>query len=251
MSRKSLRGLVAAATIAVSSLVAPTAFAATPTTISSGDAIYMKRTDGKTPRCTLNHVVKDTDGTLYGVTAGHCLVTKNGVKVTSVKDAKGTVISSTPLESTALLKGNASIKNPKGDLTDISMFRLADNVTYSGQLSGGAINLPIPATALSSQLANATIHNLVPPRPVTGIIPVSAVRPGEVVCKDGSSTGRTCGLILSTNPKTGTIFAAIPAMAGDSGSPLYVLRPGGRKIVGTLSQGTPLLFNVFDDAGVH
>lgn len=248
MSSSRLRAALAAALTAASALCAPLAHAAT--TISSGDSIYITKSDKTTSRCTLNHVVTEPSGQNRGVTAGHCLRTKDGVRILSVKDASGHVISSNPIDVVAVRTGNASFQNPRGDLTDIGTFRLASGVRYSGELGGGTVSLPIPMTALSSELASVAAGNINPPLRVAGTLPVSAIRPGEVVCKDGSSTARTCGLVLATNPSTGTIFAAIPAMSGDSGSPLYVNRADGTWIVGTLSQGSPLLFNLFDGAQV-
>ena len=53
--------------------------------------------------------------------------------------------------------------------------------------------------------------------------------------------------MLSVNPGTAEVTALIPTIAGDSGSPLYVVDGKGvAHIVGNLSGGSPVLFNAFD-----
>ena len=60
------------------------------------------------------------------------------------------------------------------------------------QRSGGAVD----------PLSDA-VQRINPTRSVAGYHPVPAVKPGQIVCKDGARTSRPCGPVPKVNPDTG------------------------------------------------
>ena len=119
---------------------------------------------------------------------------------------------------------------------DIGWFRLDRGVTPTNMLRGGYVTSHQgPAVDGALNRINGALHG---PRAIGGRLPVSAVRPGQIVCKDGGRTGRTCGPVLRVNPGTGEIYSALLTIPGDSGSPIYIVgRDGKAYIVGVHGGG--------------
>ena len=270
MARTKLkRGLAAAGiAVAISSGAAPVALADTPaeftqiTTgtlkatgglqVHGGQAIVMVGKDGKTlGRCTLTTTARNGAGAQYGVTSGHCVDPKStGGEVAAVKTIDGRTIASGAELSRAVVRHTT---NPNigiiprgigtGTINDIAFFPLAPGV------SGAPIVDSQITTGFSPvDRALGDVSRIVtPPRKLGAAMDVSQLKPGQLVYKDGAMTSRTAGVVLSVNPKTAEVTALIPTIAGDSGSPLYVVDGKGvAHIVGNLSGGTPVLFNAFD-----
>lgn len=202
----------------------------------AGDAIYLTGASG-TARCSLT-AVASKEGVDYGVTAGHCF----GGNPTSIQDARGNVIAN----QDDIKAGKAMLDQSNGGLNDFAYFRLApgtqtSNLVYSSPTLGIA--------PVDQFFADASRFFALP---VGDPVPVTADMVGQPVCKDGSSTGRTCGVVLNANAKTQEIEALIPAISGDSGGVLHVAGADGKRHpVGTLSSGSPVLFNLFDGTLEH
>ncbi len=76
------------------------------------------------------------------------------------------------------------------------------------QRSGGAVD----------PLSDA-VQRINPTRSVVGYHPVPAVKPGQIVCKDGARTSRTCGPAPKVNPDTGGFATHLRPPDAGPGSP--------------------------------
>lgn len=235
-------GVLAVMATAVAPAVASPAAA---TTTHGGAPIVITTDKGDQGLCTLNSVARQGD-TYYGITAGHCLDPEHlGGRAVSVNTLSGDLLADSAdlRDSDYVMEGDASIYAPDAGLDDFAWFRLNSSVDPDD-------------TGISSR-PNTGISELdalfAAPRLESGDqVPVSQNLVGTIVCKDGAMTGRTCGPVLSVNTTSQEVFALIPAIAGDSGSPLYVFGDDGRvHVVGTLSSGSPVLFNLFDGTQSH
>lgn len=228
----------AVSVVTASAVIAAPSIAHAATVVNGGDQIVM-RGDGFEAMCTLAGTARDAQGNEYGVTSGHCVDPAgfDGARLNAIVNANGQQIAD---------MATIQFQNQTGDnFSDIAWFRLADGVTGGNQLRGGGTNL---AGNLSSESGlNTFIDAVTYDFPVAGYISTSELKPGDVVFKDGQNTARTVGVVVSVDANTGAVSAIIPAIAGDSGSPLYVVRGGKAYIVGNLNGGSPLLFNVFND----
>lgn len=249
-SRRPLGRIVAAGAMAFA-LVTGGAAAALPATASAatsthaGAGIIVTTADGQEAICTMNSVV-ERGGTYYGVTAGHCLnPAELGSPVVKISTRDGGLLAdSADIQAGGVVRsGTANPFEPYAGLDDFGWFRLDESVTPdAGQVSStAATGIPM----LDDLLRGAN-------QPLGEPVPVSQNLVGRIVCKDGTMSGRTCGPVLAVNSRTEEVTALIPAIGGDSGSPLHVSgRDGKRHIVGTLSNGTPVLFNTFDGTRQH
>lgn len=238
-------GAMAVALVTGGSAMALPATAGAETSTHAGDGIIITTADGRESICTLNSVA-ERDGTFYGVTAGHCLNPEEvGSPVVKISTKDGRLLADTEdIDAGGVIRGGtANPFEPFAGLDDFSWFRLDDSVTPDpGQVSSTA-DTGIPV--LDDFLRGAS-------QPLGDPVPVSQNLMGSIVCKDGTMSGRTCGPVLAVNAETEEITALIPAIGGDSGSPLHVAgKDGKRHIVGTLSNGTPVLFNTFDGTREH
>lgn len=263
------RGLAAAGlAVAIGSGAAPAALADTPAdfaqvtagttkatgglTVHGGQAIVMVGKDGKTlGRCTLTTTARNSSGAEFGVTSGHCLNPKSvGSEVAAVKTIDGRTIAAGAELSRAVVRHTT---NPNigitphgigtGNINDIAFFPLAPGV-HGAPIVDSQITTGI--SPVDRALGDVS-RVVTPPRKLGAAMDVSQLKPGQLVYKDGAMTSRTAGVVLSVNPKTAEVTALIPTIAGDSGSPLYVVDGKGvAHIVGNLSGGSPVLFNAFD-----
>lgn len=250
MSTRTRVAAVAAATAISASLAAPVAAApvaaAATSTPHAGSTILIETSKG-TARCTLNSIATGDDGTVYGTTAGHCLdPVQLGAAPTKITDRNGNLIADKDDIDAggSLFGGSASPANPDGGLDDFGWFRLDGTAAPNSDSISSSPTTGIPPVDAALEQASGFLS---PAQALGDPVPVSEGLVGQIVCKDGSSTGRTCGPVLSVNVESQEVFAFIPAISGDSGAPLTVGGADGKRhIVGTLSNGTPLLFNVFD-----
>lgn len=270
MTRTTLKcGLAAAGiAVAISSGAAPAALADTPaeftqiTTgtlkatgglqVHGGQAIVMVGKDGKAlGRCTLTTTARNSSGAEFGVTSGHCLNPKSvGSEVAAVKTIDGRTIASGAELSRAVVRHTTQPNigiTPRGigtgNINDIAFFPLAPGVH-----GASIVDSQITTGFSPVDRALGDVSRIVtPPRKLGATMDVSQLKPGQLVYKDGAMTSRTAGVVLSVNPGTAEVTALIPTIAGDSGSPLYVVDGKGvAHIVGNLSGGSPVLFNAFD-----
>lgn len=238
--RKLRNAAVALTTAAV--VAAPTAFAAT----GAGDQIKLDFADGTTAYCTLNSVANQGTA-LYGVTAGHCF---DSGEVVQVRDGDDQVIATTQeLQQLRAVHNQQPQPGSELALNDFAIFPLVPGAAAQSGTVSSVARTGLPGIdALISYITPL----YAPALPLGEPVPVTQDLVGRIACKDGAITGRTCGPILAVNAQTQEIYALIPAIQGDSGSPLHVAGADGqRHIVGTLSYGSPLLFNAFDGTYEH
>lgn len=195
--------------------------------------------------CTLNSVA-EKDGTYYGTTAAHCLNPDElGANPEKITTESGQLLADKEDIAAGgfVTGGSASPFDVNASLDDFGWFRLDESVTANASSVSSTANTGIPL--LDDALRG---HS----QPLGEPVPISQGLVGRIVCKDGTMSGRTCGPVLDVNVRTQEITALIPAIAGDSGSPLHIAgRDGKRHIVGALSNGTPVLFNTFDGTREH
>lgn len=249
-SGRSLRRMLSAGATAVavvaggSTVVAPSV-AGAQTSTHAGDGIVITTEDGRESLCTMNSVTEQ-HGEFYGLTAGHCINPEElGSAPVEIATENGQLLADREdIDAGGVNRGGgANPFDPYAGLDDFGWFRLDDSVTpNTGEVSSAAqTGIPVLDDFLRG-------HG----QPVAGHVPVTQNLVGTIVCKDGTMSGRTCGPVLAVNTETQEITALIPAIAGDSGSPLHIAGENGeRLIVGTLSNGTPVLFNTFDGTREH
>ena len=196
----------------------------------SGDSIRVAYSDGSRYGCTLT-TVAHRGGQAYGVTAGHCLAPIGGAVPVAVYAADNrTQISGDLRDSGFEMWGDNTLG---GALRDVAWFPLNAGATSAGAMRGGAVDIPFIGAV--HPLSEA-VQRINPTRRVAGYHPVTAVKPGQIVCKDGARSSRTCGPVLSVNSGTGELAVLILAVQGDSGGPVYTVNPdGSANIIGIVS----------------
>lgn len=169
---------------------APAPAAPAAITVGSGSPIHMPQPDGQVGACTVAGVGNDKFGNKVALTAGHC--GKVGDKVTTA--------SGKPLGTYA-----ASVMNVNGvvqfNKLDYAFIKLNNNVQFK------------------------TVTSLAP----KGISPNKPTL-GQVVCKDGITTGVTCGALLGASRTEGAGYQF--TYFGDSGGPVTM----NGKLVGVTSR---------------
>lgn len=200
--------------------------------VYSGDSIRVAYSDGARYGCTLN-TVAHRGGQAYGVTAGHCLAPIGGAVPVAVYAADNrTLISGDLRDSGFEMWGDNTLGSP---LRDVAWFPLNGGAAYGGAMRGGAVDIPFIGAV--HPLSDA-VQRINPTRRIAGYRPVTAVKPGQIVCKDGARTARTCGPVLKVNPKTGELAVLIIALHGDSGGPVYTVNPDGSANIIGIASGT-------------
>jgi hypothetical protein len=238
--RKILTACVAATAVAAG---APAV--ASAATTHAGASILIHTDKGSVGECTLNSVAVRGDQT-YGVTAGHCLNPEefNGEQPVKITTGSGELLADAAgiADGGFVEDGGANPAAPDAGLNDLGWFRLDGSVDADAT---GVSSVAQTGTLLDPLLSGQRLE-------VGDQYPVGDSLVGGLVCKDGAISGRTCGPVLSVNSASQEVFALIPAIAGDSGSPLYVIGGDGKAhVLGALSNGTPVLFNVFDGTWSH
>lgn len=190
-----ITGLLATATLAgLTALAAP---ATAAVTVNAGDQI---NTGGM--KCTLGFIVKDTNGKDFGLTAGHCGAVGEAVKVGGQEVGK--FVESESPDSLIL---SISVQDGTGDW---GLIEFNDGVATNPSGNFGAGRKPIAAYQVDS-----------------------APTVGQEVCTTGSTTGYSCGKIISINKSDSRVTTNITRFPGDSGGPLYDAHNG--KAIGVLS----------------
>lgn len=234
-----MKSRVLAAVLTFLLALAAGAPAASAAPVHPGDKIEIHLSDGRMFLCTLNSVARK-DGALYGISAGHCLAPVGSAKPVRIYSSDGELIASDLRDSGYVYElGGVSVGTggitPDG-FKDQSWFRLDRHVAAAGSTRGGNLTLGLDRGMDNGLTQFARSIN--PDRAIGGRLPVSAVRVGQIVCKDGARTSRTCGPVVSTNPHTGEIVALLLSAEGDSGAPAWVTGRDGRAyIVGVVSGG--------------
>lgn len=217
--------------------------------VHAGSDLVIHTASGKALTCTLTGTGRSQAGQLWGLTAGHCL---NVPDVVLVTDSHGLVVArDTQLKHSGFRADIAEMVRLDGSTTpttDIGWFPLlpgveADNVVFSSKHTGNS-------SADDEAEATARAHN--PPVQLGEPYGVDAVNVGATLCKDGRTTGRTCGKVLGVNTDTGEITMAIDVQQGDSGGPLHMMGADGKAhVVGLLSSGSALGVSLFDAVAQH
>lgn len=203
-----------------------------------GDAIIVRFSNGDSYSCTLNSVAH-RDGALWGVTAGHCLLPIRGARPVAIFAHDMT----TPIASNLAGSGVIYDGGNAAGFADVAWFRLDRHVGDGGAVRGGTYNIPFlgPNTPLNG--VTRAVH---PSRAIAGRAPVTTVRRGQIICKDGGTTARTCGPVVHVNTRTGEIWSLMLSAQGDSGSPVYALTPDRRALLVGVHSGVVGIFSVSD-----
>lgn len=223
------------ASILLTFLAAPPAQAQGPV-VYAGDGVIVHsvRLDGSHARnrCSINSL-HPRGGFTYAVTAGHCLDGVDG-RAYRVTALDGTVLAADLNAAPRWeVPNRVPFRIPGG--YDSGMFRLdagvvavTDRVRSAGHPSAAHA----PAGSVDPG-AGARVSPPVPfdPRP----LPLTEVRLGEQICKDGDTTARTCGIVLHVNPAFGEVYSTMASWMGDSGGAGYVWRDGVARNVGIVS----------------
>ncbi|WP_187974905.1 trypsin-like serine protease [Corynebacterium poyangense] len=208
----------------------------------AGDSLLLDTGNGSGYACTLAYTTTTNTGETWGVTAAHCFGDSN---ITQVRTSDGTVLADQAELSRMKLYSEPTVYDSfQPVLTDVAMFPIKPGVE-------------VDSSSIYSRLENNSIAPLIANTPLVNALnnPLALGEPlmlnqnmvGQFVCKEGSATGRTCGIITGVNVQSGEVYALIPAIEGDSGGPLHLLGGDGKRhIIGTLSGGTPVLYNGFD-----
>lgn len=246
--RRAAASAAAAAAVTASAVfAAPVVTAAPAPTVHlyNGDRITVKHADGTQHFCTVNSVA-NRDGALYAVTAGHCISAKGAKKPVRVLASDDrTVIASDMKDSGFYLDGSRNFGDP---FRDVGWFRLDRNVRPTHTMRGGHITTHIDA-GLDKTLTDLS-RQINRPRVIGGRIPLSSIHPGQIVCKDGGRSGRTCGPVLRVNPRSGEIYSLLFTIPGDSGSPIYIVGRDGKAYIVAVHGGGVTPFNSDADAAL-
>lgn len=206
--------------------------------IRGGAGIWIERKDGSVNPCTVTNVVRK-NGVNYAITAGHCIwgaVTEIRHKGRVIADAKDV------RAGWHTVQGN---KQPGGHyINDFGYFRLKPHVKV--QYNVVRLDRINPVHVAASD-GNRALHRKTVNAPFGQPLRVHQGMVGQIACKEGNTTGLTCGPIVRVNEKTQDVSGLIPSRPGDSGSPLYLLgRDGKRHLIGQLAGGTHYAYKSYD-----
>lgn len=218
--------------------ILPTAVAAAALTLAGAGvaaaavhpgAGYTIVTDnGTTVACTLADVTRLEDGRVLATTAGHCGHPGQAVTLEGTGEAGVIVAASDPHGQM-----QARRYGDRGeDLVDFAIVEFPAGTEVDTRVSS-TWRPPATGTPADPVLSLIEVPTIPAPLADNGVRDLDAepVRQGEILCKDGRATGRTCGVALGQS--TSDVTAWIPVRAGDSGGILYDL--DGR-VVGVTSR---------------
>ncbi|WP_301354714.1 trypsin-like serine protease [Corynebacterium ciconiae] len=231
---------VAAGVMAAAAVFTPVAGATT----HAGDSILLKTSDDKTFGCTLTDIREDNNGRPWGVTAGHCFEEADVVSVKSAGDDQMLATDAELAELKTFYGENNQLLPPQ--VQDVAVFPLAPGVDYdSTTIHSYSHHRPILSELVKGNPFYDAWNSpwaLGEPQAITPDLV------GRTACQEGGSLGRTCGVIVYSDPDSSTVVAVVPTIQGDSGGPLHVAGPDGKRhVIGALSGGTVLLVNSFSD----
>ncbi|MHA7653230.1 S1 family peptidase [Mycobacterium sp. ML4] len=170
--------------------------------IGPGAAIAVAYADGTGGMaCTAGFLVRTAGGQTGVLTAGHCNRPGEGSKVSMNSG-------SVPYQTVGTFTQTVS-EGTRGEAHDIGLVMLdSDKVPRTASITG--------------------------PMPVSGV--AGDLRIGEQLCKCGMRTGRmACGQITDVTESKVAFLA--PSQCGDSGGPVYLIRPDGAAAVGIHIRG--------------
>lgn len=219
LSRAAVAG---AATITMAAALPSSAFA-----LGAGDGYQVGNT-GKSPTasCSVNSVHTGSDGKKYMVTAGHCVdeLSKTG-DVTAYHDGK---------EIGHVVGHKVNIAEGADPSEDWALIELNDDVVLD--------------EGVDSRFGETYIGPVLPSSSNKPLNSVGSANAGDVVYRDGATTGRTPGIVAgnSGSGETTVITYAIP---GDSGG---VLHDGEGTNLGITSRSAVYLpVSVYNDSDVQ
>lgn len=218
--------------------ILPTAVAAAALTLAGAGvaaaavhpgAGYTIVTDnGTTVACTLADVTRLEDGRALATTAGHCGHPGQAVTLEATGETGVIVAASDPHGQM-----QARRYGDRGeDLVDFAIVEFPAGTEVDTRVSS-TWRPPATGTPADPVLSLIEVPTIPAPLADNGVRDLDAepVRQGEILCKDGRASGRTCGVALGQS--TSDVTAWIPVRAGDSGGILYDL--DGR-VVGVTSR---------------
>lgn len=212
-------GLVAATAVAAGAVLVP---AAQAVTVGAGDGYYIGGDREAVARCSVNSVY-EVDGEKYMLTAGHCfnygamdgaLTPADGTRTVYSGEDQTDRIGVIVAENTVL---EGTIDGQEGPVTDWTVVKLDPDV----ELRTGTVHSKAHGvTGLLPVLEEATGVDLVPQSPDMPLDgTVSHAVAGENVYRDGNTSGRTGGMVLTSDDREATVVTwGIP---GDSGGVLH------------------------------
>lgn len=211
--------------------------AASAYTMHPGDHIEIQYTDGSRYGCTLN-TVAHRGGARYGVTAGHCLMYSGSARPARIYGPDGRTVIASDMRDSGFQYQREPVRR------DAAWFRLDPHVGYVNAVRGGNVDIPFIGAENFATMSSQAIY---PNRPVASRQSAAQVRPGQIVCKDGGRSSRTCGPVLYVDRKKNEFAVLMVAIPGDSGSPVYTLGPDRRaNVVGIASSTIGGIFAFVD-----
>ncbi|MGH3863327.1 trypsin-like peptidase domain-containing protein [Actinokineospora sp.] len=237
MPRRAARALaLVGLAAALVSVAGPTSTAATPVTVGGGSGIAFDQglpgevTQATALGCTLTAVGYDRTGNLVALTNAHCFVKADGTKLVGEPIYKNIAPAGTSLNTAKVITPDTET----GVIGTVTHVSTPNNLLSDGPdgLDYAVIDLDETKVAPTTTVGSVTITSV-------GAVPGAGVR----MCKQGQTTGITCGLKLGNS---GIWFShTIWTWAGDSGAPIVV----GQTLVGNawgLQHGSPILSIIAD-----
>lgn len=217
-SRRASRAGAITLSIAAAAALAPSALAVT---VGAGDKYHVGNPgEDVIGACTINSIHEGADGKRYAMTAGHC-----ASEVPGLKDGEDIVVVD---PETGEEYGKFTHYTMEGDLTDLHDFALVE-LDDSVEVRDGVTSTASLGTDLGIPKEQAT-------SPVAPVERIGTAAPGDIVYKDGSTSGRTAGVVLYTDTESTMVLTV--AIPGDSGG---ILHDGQGTNVGITSQSMIIL----------
>lgn len=207
---------------AVTAAVAVGIPVATAVTVGSGGMFHAgPASEGPTQRCTVNSVHEAPDGKKYMVTAGHCGQDQNQQNLN-----EGTVFDPATGEEYGrfvVTKNDFGSEGQDIYLKDYAVVELDDDTELRPGVSSSVSMLPF-----------------IPASPNLPLDHISTTKPGDIVYKDGATSGRTPGVTLYESDNYYVV--ATVGLPGDSGGVLHDGKGGNVAITSRSVVWLPLTF---------
>lgn len=217
-SRRSRRAGAIALSVAATATLAPSAFAAT---VGAGDKYHVSNPgEDAIAACTINSVHEGADGKRYAMTAGHC-----ASEVPGLKEGEDIVVID---PETGEEYGKFVHYTMEGDILDLHDYALIE-LDDSVEVRDGVTSTASIGTQVGIPKEWAT-------SPVAPVEHIGTAASGDIVYKDGSTSGRTPGVVLYTDEESTMVLTV--ALPGDSGG---ILHDGKGANVGVTSQSMMVL----------